>query len=97
MTGLQIDINTLDLAQDANGRLLFGSTDNQCKFLLLKLSKGSIKRLPDRCVGIDSYIESEEVASLLREVRKEYIADGMTVKSIQFVGENLEIDAEYNG
>ncbi len=95
MDGLQLDNTTLDLKQDANGRLQVGRVDEQNQYLLLKLAKGSIKRLPTRCVGVDSYVEHEDMSGMLREIKKEFTADGMKLASVKFVGENLEIDATY--
>lgn len=95
MIGLLMDEGTFDLKTDGNGRLQVGVIDVQNQYSLLKFQKGAIKRLPDRCVGIDSYVESEDIAGMMREVRKQYTLDGMTVGSIGFEGNDLKIDAAY--
>lgn len=95
MTGILISEDDFDLKTDASGRLQVGVTDAQNQYLLLKLQKGAIKRLPERCVGADSFVEAEDANSLLREVRKQYSLDGMRVGKIAFEGDNLNIEAAY--
>jgi hypothetical protein len=95
MIGLLIDSETKDLKLDAQNRLQVGTTDAQNQYLLLKLEKGAIKRLPSRCVGSGNYLESDNLSGMLREVKKEFTLDGMKVNSVGFDLNELKIDAEY--
>lgn len=80
-----------------NGDFVCGKSDQQQQGLLLMLPKGSIKEHPDATVGLLNYLESEDNAGLLREVRIRFAQDGMTVKKVGFAANgNLEIDAPYN-
>jgi len=91
-----------DFLLDSNGDLSFengdikcGTSDNQHKQLLLICDKGSFKEFPATCVGAANYLESEDSAALLREVRTQFTSDGMTVTKITIDGEKLNIDAKY--
>ncbi len=95
MIGIQLDSTSTDLKL-IDGRLQVGTVDNQNQFLLTSLAKGSIKRLPARCVGAVYYLENEDKSGLLRETRKELVADGMRVASVVFDGEELQIGASYD-
>ena len=94
MIGIQLDEQTTDLKL-TNGRLSVGRVDEQNQFLLIKLEKGAVKRLPSRCVGAQTYLESSNGADLLREIRKEFVADGMEVDSVAFKADEVIFNAFY--
>ena len=79
------------------GSLAIGDTTAQCQKMLIIANKGEFKMRPLRGVGASKYIESNNPSDLAREIRTEFIADGMTVHSIS-IGSNLEleIDASYD-
>ena len=78
-----------------DGDLVIGDSDEQHKNLLLLCSKGDFKENPDVGVGIESYLESEDPAALIREIKQQYSADGMRVNEIKIELGKLKIDAAY--
>lgn len=88
-------INPEDGSLFANGDIRTGLSDNQHKRHLLICAKGSFKEFPATGVGAADFLESEDEAAFLREVRSQFTADGMTVRSIKMTGEKLEVDASY--
>lgn len=79
----------------ANGDIMTGESDDQNKYLLLMSEKGSFKEFPATGVGAATFLESEDASGLLREVRTQFQADGMTVNKVMIEGEQLKIDAKY--
>lgn len=79
-----------------NGTLVIGNCEEQNQALLLKLPKGAIKEHPGATVGIMNYLESEDPAALLLEIRQRYTDDGMVINKLGFNDEGkLIIDAVY--
>lgn len=79
-----------------NGDFVVGNSEQQQQGLLLMLPKAAIKEYPDATVGLLNYLESEDSAGLLREVRTRFAQDGMQVKKVGFEANGkLEIDAPY--
>lgn len=81
----------------ANGSMVIGDTTYQNQKILLLAEKGEFKSRPMRGVGTKRFLESSQPDELAREIRTEFIADGMTVNSIRIpqTGQ-LSIDAEYD-
>ena len=80
-----------------NGSMVIGETTIQNQQLLLLAEKADFKYKPMRGVGARRFLESNQVDDLSREIRTEFIADGMTVKSIAIPEDgNLKIDANYD-
>lgn len=79
-----------------NRSLAIGDTTAQNQKLLIFANKGEFKSRPMRGVGANLFLEDEKPDNLAREIRTEFIADGMTVNAIN-IGSNLEleIDAYY--
>jgi hypothetical protein len=79
-----------------NGSLVIGDTTYQNQKLLLLAEKGEFKFRPMRGVGAKRFIETSKGDELAREIRTEFITDGMTVNSIKIdsPGE-LIVDANY--
>lgn len=85
---LDLDIRAGDLAA--------GYSDLQHQQLLLITNRGNIKEYP--AVGIDAfgYLQDNNMSALLREIRKQFSADGMQVKTINITDTGqLNIDAAY--
>ena len=82
----------------ANGDFSTGESNSQNEQLLLLLQKGSIKTLPLVGVGIQDYVNSADIDSMIREVRHQFGLDGMEVKSISWDSDKMELnyDATYN-
>jgi hypothetical protein len=83
-----------DLAFE-NGDLKTGDSDRQNQGLLIECEKGSFKEFPTTGVGAATFLEDEDLAGLLRETRRQFIEDGMTVNKIFIQDGKLMIDAEY--
>ena len=86
---------SLDLDLHA-GDLAVGFSDLQHQQLLLMTNRGNIKEFP--AVGIDAfgYLQDNDTSALLREIRRQFTADGMEVKTINITNTGqLNIDAAY--
>jgi hypothetical protein len=86
--GLDLDIHAGDLAT--------GFSDLQHQQLLLMTNRGNIKEFP--AIGIDAfgYLQDNDTSALLREIRRQFTADGMEVKTINIANTGqLNIDAAY--
>ena len=82
-----------------NGRMLIGDTTQQNQQMLLMAEKGDFKYRPMRGVGARRYLETSLVDELAREIRTEFIADGMKVQKININATNgkIVIEASYEG
>jgi hypothetical protein len=78
-----------------NGDFDLGDSTYQNQKLLILASKGEFKETPTSCVGSKKYLEEGNADSLAREIRQEFIADGMTVNEI-IIKENNAIEVEAN-
>ena len=76
-----------------NGSLAVGDSTAQNQKILILANKGDFKMRPMRGVGAARFLESEIPSDFAREIRTEFVADGMTVNSIQ-IGTNLELQVE---
>ena len=93
MIGILLDENfSLQLK---NGTLVLGDTTYQNQKILLLAEKGEFKFRPMRGVGTKRYLETPNPDDLAREIRTEFIADGMTVNKISIQNEQLLVDAVY--
>lgn len=93
MKDFKLDFEALTLF--SGGDIRTGDTDQQNQRLLLQCEKGSFKEFPGTCVGASSYLEDEDSADLLREIRTQFTADGMTVSKIVVEEGKIKIDAKY--
>ncbi|HJT74629.1 MAG TPA: hypothetical protein VJ720_11435 [Chitinophaga sp.] len=88
---------TQDIDLDAqSGDLRTGFSDLQQQELLLMNNRGSFKEFPS--VGIDAFgfLQDNDTSALLREIRKQFFADGMQVNTINITDTGqLNIDAAY--
>jgi hypothetical protein len=94
MKGIQLN-DDLSLTV-VNGSLVIGDVTYQNQKLLLLAEKSEFKSRPMRGVGTKRFLESALPDELAREIRLEFIADGMKVNSIR-IPENgqLNVDASY--
>lgn len=79
----------------AAGDLRTGDSELQHQELLIVCEPGSFKEFPNTCVGAFGYLEDNDPAGFLREVRNQFVNDGMTVKSIGFENNRLKYNASY--
>jgi len=86
---------SLDIKTE-NGDFCIGETTQQNQTLLLLCQKGEIKQQPDRCVGVETYLERSEYAGLNREILSQFTSDGMTVRDIKTDLPEIKIEAEYH-
>lgn len=77
----------------ANGDFVVDESTYQNQSILLHSEKGEFKAHPTTGVGAKRYLESSKPDALAREIRQEFIADGMVVNSIK-IGNNLEINVD---
>jgi len=79
-----------------NGDFTIGESTYQHQKLLLFADKGEFKAYPASGVGSRRFLENFRSDDFAREIRLEFMADGMTVNTLK-IGENLEItiDAQY--
>lgn len=88
-------LNFDDQTLFAGGDIRTGTSDKQNQQLLIECEKGSFKEFPATCVGAATFVESEDAAGFIREVRTQFQADGMTVNKIIMDGSTLKVDANY--
>jgi hypothetical protein len=79
----------------AGGDIHTGNAEEQNKQLLLVCDKLSYKEYPIACVGANTFLEGNETASLSREVRQQFIEDGMRVGLLRVEGSKIRINASY--
>lgn len=79
----------------ANGDFTVGISDIQNQELLLICSKGSFKQKPALCVGLWSYLESEDPAILISEIKAQFKGDGIEVKNVQIKNGIITREAYY--
>ena len=79
-----------------NGDFAIGHSNQQHQKHLLQFTKGSLKEHITTGVGAAQFIESEDVAALLREIHVQFSGDGMTVQEIKIDDQGkLNILADY--
>ena len=89
---LLTDTGDIDLS---GSDIVLGTSNQQQSQILLIAEKGSIRQFPTVGVGAVNYLESEDVAGLLREVRMQFTQDGQNVESISFSNNQLNIKSDY--
>ncbi len=75
----------------ADGDFVTGESDQQHQLLLLTSMPGDWKENPKLGIDAESYINTEDIAGLLRQVKKDFEADGMTVEGLPSIDENGKI------
>lgn len=85
---------TGDLKEE-NGDLVIGNSEEQHQFDIVKSGKAHNKEFPGMGVDVEEHLNDENIGSLVNEVRKNFVADGMKVKAVTLIKGNLETDASY--
>lgn len=89
------------LDQEANvvlrgGDFALGNPNQQNQLLLLLSDKGDWKENPRVGVGLNSWLVDEDPDDLYREIREQFIGDGLKVKGVKVMdGGKVMIDANY--
>jgi hypothetical protein len=78
-----------------NGDIQIGESTRQHQQLIILTEKGSNRQYPTRGVGITNFINDDLVGGLNSVIKRELELDGMIVKAVQGIGDNLIIEAEY--
>ena len=79
-----------------NKAMTVGDVTAQNQKILLLANKTEFKFNPMRGVGSAMFLEGSDISDYTREIRTEFIADGMKVNKIKVTAEGeLEIDAQY--
>lgn len=78
-----------------NGDFVMGDATQQHQRRLLMAQKGEYKQHPLVGVGLRNYIDDENPDDLKREIRMQFVQDGMGVRVIQVTPTGLNIDAVY--
>lgn len=81
---------------DGTDSIVFGLSDTQHQNLLLLTDKGQWKENPDCGVGAIKYLENEDAAGFMREIRVQFTGDGMKVTTLKIdkTGK-VQIEASY--
>lgn len=79
-----------------NGDFVIGESTEQHQKLLLISQKGDFRQYPFIGVGIDNFLNDDEISDLGAEIQKEFEKDGMTVNKVRVtdIGK-VNIDANY--
>lgn len=93
MTDYLLD-DTNDL-QISNGDFVTGDSTAQNQMQLLYGEKGSYKQYPTVCVGLMSFLKDNDITDLMREIRIQFSADGMTVSQLSYTNGQFQINAPY--
>lgn len=89
---LQLYQDDVKFSQD----LAIVQSDTQHQECLLMTEKGEWKESPLTGVGTVKFLESEDPAGLLREIRVQFGTDGMNVKSVGFQNGQIKVEAGYD-
>lgn len=95
MTDFLLD-DDLDLLISDDGDFVVGESTAQHQKILILADKTEFKDVPMRGVGARRYLEDSEPSNLAREIRTEFVADGMTVNRIKIADDlSIQLDANY--
>ena len=86
--------NLLDENYDfatADGDFVTGDSDEQHQMLLLTSIPGDWKENPKLGIDAEAYINTEDIAGLLTQIKKDFVADGMTVEGLPSIDNNGKI------
>lgn len=78
-----------------DGDLVIGRSDEQQQNILLITDKGTFKENPQVGVGLQQYLEAESSDDLLSEIRKQFVADGITIDGLSTNGGNFDFNGHY--
>lgn len=82
------------------GDFAVGESTKQHQSLMIRLNKGELRQFPKTGVGVDSFLQDDNPGDVEPEIRKQFEADGMTIRDIDVrfdaSGElNVRVDAYY--
>lgn len=78
-----------------NGDFAVDVSDVQHQDMLLMTTKGEWKESPTLGVGALGFLKDEDAFGLLATVKAQFETDGMSVRNMEFLDGNLQIDAVY--
>lgn len=81
--------------QIASGDLVVGESTRQHQQLLMLTAPGQWKASPLVGVDVRNYMHDESPADMVRETKRQLIADGMTVDKCEISQNELIIEAAY--
>lgn len=94
-TDILIDLDTNDL-KAKDGDFAIGDATEQNQKILLVSNKGEIKRYPTICVGSIEFLEDENQEDYIREIRKEFVNDEMTIDYLILTeSKKVKVNAHY--
>lgn len=78
------------------GDFVVGDATEQQKLNLLTVQEGELKQFPTKGIGIHSILLSEDGnLKMKHRIRKMFTEDGATIKKLEFVNNQLILDAKY--
>jgi hypothetical protein len=77
------------------GDFAIGDATLQHQKDLLDACKGEYKESPTVGVGIYEFLNSEDPSDMIREIKDQFLKDGMEVNLIKATAEGLNINAQY--
>lgn len=89
-----LDPVTNDL-QVVNGDLVIGEATLQNQKMLLYAAPGAYKQYPTVGVNIFNFLKDDNQADMLRAIRQQFAADGMTVEKLAYSNGQFNIVAPY--
>ncbi len=80
----------------ANGTFVNGDATEHHQRALLMTHKGQWRQHPDVGVGIEDFLDDEGPEDMLREIRKQFVRDGMDIDLLRMeAGGKLNVKATY--
>ncbi len=77
------------------GDLVIGESTSQHQQLLLITHQGEWKQNPKLGVGIEDFLNNEDINAMMNEINYQFTQDGMKVNSTNMLNGKLYIDAKY--
>lgn len=80
-----------------DGDFVTGESDQQHQLLLLTSMPGDWKENPKLGIDAEAYINTEDIAGLLSQIKKDFETDGMSVEGLPTIDENgkIKVNAYY--
>lgn len=78
-----------------NGDLAIEDSDQQHTMSIIVANKGDYKSDPAVGVGIEDYLNDDNIEGMLKEIRRQLKYDGMTIEKLTYVNGSLEIQGNY--
>lgn len=84
-----------DDLQTANGDFVRGNSNKQHQRSLLIALKGDYKQNPLCAVGLPDFLLDDNTSDMLREIRLRFIADGIKIQQLGFIGTKINVVGDY--